>query len=265
MTTIGFEYKKKNNETPFETFLRYTNEKEKSAAKLATILKSKLNKDVSILDFGTGNGEYLDLALSQIGVRISDAMKLTLVEPSSDLVSQLECRFAKRMPLPSLTVVSSDMQNFKSDDTFDVILMSHLFYHLPRESWTMQLSKALSMLSVDGALIIVLREKDDAYDFKMAFKPLLFDASFKALTIDDVLEVLPKEWTLRVEKQLASSQLHIPFKTSPEDTVSIIEFYLNKEWSDISPRIQESSLEYIRAKNGVFNQLDGIAVVEKVG
>jgi hypothetical protein len=73
-----------------------------------------------------------------------------------------------------------------------------------------------------------------------------------------------KGLTLNVEKRLASSELHIPIETSPEDTVSIIEFYLNKEWCDIPPRIQESCLEFIRKKNCKFKQVDGIAVVKKV-
>jgi len=264
MTTTGFEYKNKKNETPFETFLRYTDEKKKSATKLATILEKKLSKATKVLDVGTGNGEYLDLALSKVGANMSDNVELTLVEPSADLVAQLENRFAKRFASANLKIIHSSLQDFKSDNSFDVILMSHLFYHLPREFWTVELSKALSVLKEEGVLIIVLREKDDAYDFKMAFKPLLFDASFRALTIDDVLAVLPKEPTLHVEKQLASSELHIPIETDPEDTVSIIEFYLNKEWQDIPWRIQESSLEFIRKKNGVFKQVDGIAVVKRV-
>lgn len=265
MATTGFEYKKKKNETPFETFLRYTDEKEKSAVELAVALQKKLSKGSVILDIGTGNGEYLDLALSKVEARVLDDVQLTLVEPSADLVAQLESRFAKRLPLSSVKVVNSGLQDFKTDDSFNVILMSHLFYHLPRGSWTAELSKALSILKEGGVLIIVLREKDDAYDFKMAFKPLLFDASFKALTIDDVLEVLPNQPVLRVEKQLVSSELHIPIESDLEDTVSIIEFYLNKEWRDIPADIKQSAMKFIRDKKGVFKQLDGIALVERAG
>lgn len=265
MTTAGFEYKKKKTETPFETFLRYTDEKEKSVIVLATILQKSLSKTANVLDIGTGNGEYLDLALTKAGAKASDGVRLTLVEPSTDLVAQLESRFTKHFPLSHVKVVNSGLQDFKTKDSFDVILMSHLFYHLPRESWAAELSKALSMLKEGGVLIIVLRGKDDAYDFKMAFKPLLFDASFKALTIGDVLEVLPKQPALRVEKQLASSELHIPIETDLEDTVSIIEFYLNKEWRDMPAEIQQSAMKFIRDKNGTFKQVDGIALVERAG
>jgi SAM-dependent methyltransferase len=165
-------------------------------------LQKNLDKNTNILDIDIGNGEHLDLALSNIDLEKSSNVKLNLVEPNADLATQLEDRFVKRFPLSNFKVINTSLQDFKSNDIFDVVLMSHLFYHLPRISWTTELSKALSLLKENGLLIIVLREKDDAYNFKMAFKLLLFDASFKALTIDDVLETLPKKPILRIDKQL---------------------------------------------------------------
>ena len=259
MTTPGFEYKKKKNETPFETFLRYTDEKEQSATKLSTLLQTRLKEGSHILDVGTGNGEYLNLALSK--TNIPDGVKLTLVEPSNDLVTRLEGRFEKQFPSINVRIVSSDLQAFDSNEKFDAILMSHLFYHVPRKIWGEQLAKALSLLTPTGVLIIVLREKDDAYYFKMMFKPILFDTSFKALTIDDVLDALPEAAALHIAKQTAASELKIPVEENFDDTISIIEFFLNKEWSDIPSSIQQSSLQFIKDKKGVFKQLDGIAVV----
>lgn len=260
MNTVGFEYKKKEAETPFETFLRYTNEKEQSAAKLARVLQERLSESSRLLDIGTGNGEYLGLALSKANV--PDGVKLTLVEPSNDLNTRLKDRFEKQFS--SIRVGATDLQNFDSNEAFDIILMSHLFYHIPRTSWPEQLTKALSLLKQNGLLIIVLREKDDVYDFKMAFKPQLFNTTFKALTIDDVLDSLPNEPKLRVTRQTAASELKIPFKDDLADTESIIEFFLNKEWHEMPSSIRQASLEFIESKEGTFRQLDGIALVEKL-
>lgn len=262
MTVPGFEYKNKKNETPFETFLRYSDEKEQSAVKLATVFHEKVNGPSRILDIGTGNGEYLELALSKIDSKALNETTLTLVEPSDDLAVQLINRFSKLLSPNRVKIINSDLQTFKSDDTFDIVLMSHLFYHIPRNTWAQELSKALSLLKKDGILIIVLREKDDAYDFKMAFKPSLFDASFKALIIDDVLDALPDE-SLHIERLSSFSKLHIPFKTSMEDTISIVEFYLNKEWADIPLHIQQSSLDFIKKRKNVFKQVDGIAIISR--
>lgn len=263
MTNPGFEYKNKKNETPFETFLRYSDEKEQSARKLATVFRQRVNGPSSILDIGTGNGEYLELALSKIDSKAVNETTLTLVEPSDDLVTQSISRFSRLLSPHKVKVINSDLQAFKSDDTFDIVLMSHLFYHIPRKTWTQELSTAISLLKKDGILIIVLREKDDAYDFKMEFKPSLFDASFKALVIDDVLDALPENKSLHIERLSSFSKLHIPFKTSMEDTISIVEFYLNKEWADIPSHIQQASLDFIGKRKGIFKQVDGIAVISR--
>lgn len=259
--STGFEYRNKKNETPFETFLRYTNEKEQSATELAKIFQERLSRDSHILDIGAGNGEYLDLALSKVNV--PNEVKLTLVEPSSDLNVQLKKRFEKQFG-SDMSVINSDMQVFDSSERFDIILMSHLFYHIPRTAWATQLAKAISLLRQNGALIIVLREKDDVYDFKMTFKPLLFDRSFRALVIDDVLDALPKKPKLSVVKHEAASELRIPLEESLDDTVSIVEFFLNKEWDEIPPTVQQSALSFIKERKNIFKQLDGIAIVEKL-
>lgn len=258
----GFEYINKKTETPFETFLRYTDEKEQSAVKLASILEKKLHDGSTILDIGTGNGEYLKLALSKL--ENLKGLKLGLVEPSDDLTAQLEDRLRGLSATNNITVISSDLQNFVSSEKFDVILMSHLFYHIPRPIWAEQLTKALSLLKSNGTLIVVLREKDDAYDFKMEFKPLLFDVSFKALTIEDVLSELPISEKLKITRHTSLSELRVPLDQNMDDSVSIIEFYLNKQWIDIPASIQLDSLEFIRDRGGILKQRDGIAEIVKL-
>lgn len=263
MTSLEFEHKNSKSETRFETFLRYSNEKERSASKLTAILRQKLDQSSAVLDIGTGNGEYLRLALADIEPKTVRKIMLTLVEPSDNLVAHLKDRFAKLLPSHRLKIVNSDLQSFKSSGSFDVILMSHLFYHIPRASWRQEVSKAVSMLKSDGILILVLREKDEVYDFKMAFKPQMFDASLKPLVLDDVIETLPENEAFRIERQVSLSELHIPIETNMDDTVSIIEFYLNKEWVDIPEDIQQASLDFIKERGNVLKQVEGIAVISR--
>jgi cyclopropane fatty-acyl-phospholipid synthase-like methyltransferase len=259
MTTPGYVYQNKGSETPFETFLRYSDQKEKSASKLATILRTALGRSSSVLDVGTGNGEYLKLALSHLDQEVASAITLTLIEPSNDLVGQLAGVFSAHR----VAIINSDLQSFESDSGYDVILMSHLFYHIPRSDRAKELTKALSLLKSGGVLIIVLRGKDDAYDFKMTFMPQLSDTFSQSLTLDSVLEDLPEATDLSVQKQSSLSELHIPTHTSPEDTESIIEFYLDQEWAAIPASIQQAVLDFIEQKNNLFRQVDEIAVVSK--
>ncbi len=117
---VGFEYLDKQGETVFETFLKYTNEKEKSSALLGKILKRLLNKDgMTFLDVGAGNGEYLRLSINRI--KSLKRVKFTLLEPSSDLVKRLRLTI-KNFPINStVEVVHSTFEDFTANDQFDVI------------------------------------------------------------------------------------------------------------------------------------------------
>lgn len=254
---VGFEYSGKKDETPFETFLRYTDEKHKSATQLSVILQDRLTRGVDILDVGAGNGEYLHLALAKI--KSPEDITLTLVEPSDNYVAQLSTRYSDLSGIKVKTVHST-LEDFSSDQKFDAILMSHM---LSRSSWNEQLTKGLSLLKPNGALIIVLRGKDDVYTFKMRFKPLLFGEAYKALIIDDVLEKLSSDNRFKVSKHPVPSELRVPFREDIDDTKAVIEFYLNKRWVDIPASVQQEVLRYIADKKGRLSQLDCIAVIER--
>lgn len=258
MGTNGMEYKNKQEESPFETFLKYTDEKEKSSAQLAKVLQEDV-RNLSILDIGTGNGEYLALTLTK--VKHVEYFHITLIEPSRDLSSQLATRFANILDTVNIRVFPHEFDSFSSANKFDVILASHLYYHIPRPSWAMQLDKMLLLLKPGGRLIVVLREEDDAYKFKMAFKPLIHDKNFKALVLDDVLAALPKQNKLKITRHTVFSELHIPFDNK-KDTISIIEFYLNEQWKNIPKSVQSTALKFIKEKDSIFQQVDGIAVIQ---
>lgn len=252
--SLGFEYNNKASGSPFETFLRYTDEKEKSSEALASIL-STVNAS-SLLDVGAGDGQYLELTLSKVNPSLG--IELTLVEPSRDLIKQLSKRFKHHYAM----ILNSSLDDFSTAEKFDVVLASHLFYHIPKNERQKQLHRLLSFLNPDGLLILVLREQDDAYEFKMSFKPLLFDKNFKALVLDDILTYLSEE-ELSVARYKVESRLEFPYEKSLDDTISIIEFYLNMPWDKIPDHIQKEILSYLKSKKYLFNLIDGIAVIQK--
>lgn len=260
-----FEYQRKSTETPFETFLRYTNEKELSANVLAQILKKILSPQpqLSILDIGTGNGEYLERALSEANLNIS--ANITLLEPSRDLVTELQRRIPHFPSQYTCQIIQGTWEQFQSHSKFDCILASHL-YHIKREDYFDSFSKMIDYLKPKGRLMYVLRQIDDAYHFKMSFKPRLFGEQFQAKTLEESLQTfthISERQALEISLHQSVSQLSIPLETNFEDAVAIIEFYLNKPWSEISPALQSEIIGYIKAKKCIFEQIDGIAVIAK--
>lgn len=264
--SVGLEYTKKRIETPFETFLKYTDEKEASSRELSDLLKKIIGgrSNTHFLDIGTGNGEYLKLALEKANLK--GLIEFVLLEPSEDLVLGLEKNIKGFPKNFTAKVVIDTWENYVSSDRFDVILASHL-YHIPSSEYLKQFSKMIRYLKNGGVLVFVLRQVDDPYHFKMEFKPLLFGENFKAKTLDEALITFNKisdtVTPLDIKKYKSLSRLTIPYEGNIDDTQSIIEFYLNKHWEEIPQNIQSEVLAFIKERKGIFDQVDGIAVIKK--
>ena len=229
MKKVCFEYRKggTGNETPFEIFLKYTDEKEKSSAVLGKILSRLLaREDITCLDIGSGNGEYLRLALSK--VRDLKKVSITLLEPSVDLARRLHST-AKLFPRgASVRVARSSFEDFTTDERFDIVLASHVplakddLARLPAVYMRM-----LGLLKPNGSLIVVLRGKDDVHRFRTKFKSRLIGRKYRSLTIDDaerVLRRVTKTASLRLSKFIAKVTLRLPYPGNIRDVILVAEF-----------------------------------------
>lgn len=260
---VGLEYKQKDgNIPPFLTFLKYTDEKEKSAKVVSKIL-GNLSANQSLLDIGAGNGDYLLLILNY-----SDnpqGLNYLLLEPNTDLANILHTRTAEFPQASRIEVINKTWEDFMPDKKFDYILASHL-YHIQPSTYEETFLKMVTCLSDGSKLIFILRDVDDVHEFKKTFKPILFDRGFTPKILDEtipIFEELARIHKLKLLRHQSISNLDIPINTNMEDTRSIVEFFLNMHWEDIPANIQNDALEFIRQKNGRFKQIDGILEVSK--
>lgn len=264
---VGFEYHNEKRETAFETFLRYSNEKEKSSTVLGKILDHLLVEEcMTVLDVGSGNGEYLKLSLSK--AKIPRKTKLTLLEPSRDLVKRLGVA-TKQFPDGSIVrVVHSTLEDFATEDRFDVILISHVPLAKDQADKLPGIyRKILGLLKPKGSLIIVLRGKDDIHEFRNMFKSSLMSRDYQSVMIDDVIEMFMnldnKGIPLHISRYRAHAKLCMPYPNNMRDVISIVEFFLNKKWDEFPNNIRNAVLDYIRQKNGVLKLIDGFVIVRK--
>lgn len=258
------EYRKSGEKTNFEVFLSHTTQKEASAAKLADLLGVAIKPNGKLLDIGAGNGEFLAQTLSQM--QGAEDFDVTLVEPSEDLSNQLSERFSAIVADRRLHVAPGGFDELSEGQVaYDIILASHLFYHFPRRKWEAELRRMLSLLSDDGKLIVILRGKDDVYEFMSTMKPLLF-ADYdpdKTVTMDSLLEFWPQESRSTLAMHAVDATLTVPLEDNPQDAIAIIEFYLRADWDSIPAEIQQKCLDFVRQKGNVLQQKDVIAVAER--
>lgn len=253
----------KRTETPFQTFLRYTDEKPQSARVLGQVLEGELLQEgMSFLDIGSGTGDYLQLALGHFNCPSST--RFTLLEPSSDLLTALTDQVGQFPDPAKVEIVQATLEGYETAKPFDIALAAHL-YHIPSEEMPNQFLKMLQLVKPGGTLLYVLREIDDAYKFKMEFKSKLFGESFQAQTLQGNLQIfqqLAQQIPIDITTYRAQATLEFPLDNMDE-TQAIIEFFLNKRWQEIPEVIQEEALQFIQARNGVFQAIDGIASIKR--
>lgn len=259
---VGFEYLGSGKETAFETFLRYCDEKEKSSVVLGSILQNLLISNSSLLDVGAGNGDYLRLSLEKLTTHVR--LDLTMIEPSQSLIKKLEAMTGRFLIDHGVRVLCERFEEVELDQQYDIVLASHLPF--PKEKLSEIYSKMISLLKPTGRLIVVLREKDDAHEFRTRFKPVLEGEGYQSLTLDDALEVLnglSSGAVFQVSAYSAPSVLTIPLRDNKKDEITLIEFFLNQKWREIPKYVRKDILEYIERKDGIFRLVDGFAIVSR--
>jgi SAM-dependent methyltransferase len=104
------------------------------------------------LDIGAGTGDVTDLLYQRCD-------HLTLVEPVPEFCSELRQRFS------GAEVHAGRLQTSSfPDETFDIILASHVLYYVELADWLLQLERCWDWLSPGGQLVLVLNsEKSDWY------------------------------------------------------------------------------------------------------
>lgn len=246
----------KEDVTPFEVYLKYSNEKETSIKQLSKIL-SNLNPK-KILDVGCGDGTYLLNSLSN-----NKDIDITLLEPSKDLYSKLK----ENTKHTRYKCINQTFEQFyeNNEQAFDLVLASHL-YHFTQEEYNILISQLTSLLEDKGTLIWIERGIDDITDFKKKFKtkllPNRYPNNWEPRNYEKALGIL-KEKSSDTHLVLNNSVLEFPYKENLDDVIAIVEFYLNIDWSSIPKDIQEEILSYISSKKGIFNQGEGIVIYTK--
>jgi len=260
----SFEYRRKGtNIPPFLTFLKYTDEKEKSAEVVSKILNN-FKKNQKLLDIGAGNADYLLLILKHLGN--PKGLQYYLLEPSKDLINILKNRGSDFPNNSKLEIINSTWEEYNPTQRFDYILASHL-YHISKEDYQRDFIKMTSSLIKGGKLIFILRDADDVYEFKKTFGPLLFNEDYVPKILDETLPIfvrIAKKNNLSIKRHKAIACLNIPIDKSEQDTKRIIEFFLSKQWKDIPKEIQLDALDFIKKKEGKFEQIDGILEITKL-
>jgi ubiquinone/menaquinone biosynthesis C-methylase UbiE len=259
LSTLNHQYKnRKNTLTPFEIYLKYSNEKDVSVKQLHKILSNFKKDSIKILDVGSGDGSYLIESLPK-----NNSFHITSLEPSKSLYKKLGRNTKK---LSNFKTTNQTFEEFYkcNDEKFDIVLASHL-YHFPQEEYPIFISQLITVLNDKGTLIWIERGIDEITEFKKKYKTMLLPKRYPLNWIPrnykralDILNKKPGQTKLILNR----SELNFPSKENLGEIIAIVEFYLNIDWITIHNDIQNEILDYIFSKK-ILKQEEGVLIYQK--
>ncbi len=260
ISTLNHQYKDKiNSLTPFEIYLQHSSEKEVSIKCLHKILSRFKNNSLKILDVGSGDGTYLLKSLPE-----DKDFEITFLEPSEDPFSKLKKNTKDNSNYKCINQTFKEFYK-NTNEKFDIVLASHL-YHFTQKEYPIFIFQLIFLLNDTGTLIWIERGIDEIAEFKKRFKtkllPNRYPDKWQPRNYKKALGIL-KEKSGKTELIINRSELKFPYRENLDETIAIVEFYLNIDWISIPKLIQKKILKFISNRNGTLKQEEGIIIYQK--
>lgn len=101
----------------------------------------RLPQRPSLLDVGAGPGT--------VARRLAPYFSsLTLLEPNKEQLAGFE--------LPGAEILHDTLEGFRSEGTYDLVLCSHMLYHVPIPEWGGSVDRLLALVEPEGFCVVVL-------------------------------------------------------------------------------------------------------------
>jgi len=253
--------------TGYEVFLAASTQKRVLGTFLAGILNHIPIVSYDLLDIGAGDGKLWE-EMANAGVDIQRYIYHGL-EPNEHYLTLLQKRMRGLLNGEGrVWLVNQFYERYTSRKKFGVILASHL-YHSKPEELEAEHERMIRSLVRGGSLIYVRWKPDDLIAFKEAFRGSVQDPGSVWVSFDDAMQTFRSIATripLSINEYTLHSELRFPLD-SPDNTKKIIEFATDNTWPKALPgeRILDPTylamLGYIHQHGGVFNLIEGVAVV----
>lgn len=224
----------------FETFLKYTNQKNQTKKKLDKLIKTLPKRNVFI-DVGAGNGEIT----SRYNGRSSELefAQTIAIEPNSNLCQKL------RLNCPNTQIIPQSIEQVNLSTLADFIVCSHVFYYVYKSAWLSRLEKLVSWLNNDGLLVLILQNyKSDC--MKMIYKFIGKYYNLIALK-DRFAKSHPQQYDVTMD--FVEATVNVP---NFEEAYTIAEFMLNNFTIPKPPPLRRDLQDYLQQnclnKEGIY-------------
>jgi Methyltransferase domain len=156
----------------FQVFLDHTDQKAKVQQWLNRLVKTLPTRRVFI-DVGAGNGKVTSWFIDSFDQTIA-------IEPNESLRAEL------KKNCPQIEVLPERILDAEIAASGDLVLCSHLLYHIDGAEWMVNLERLASWLSLKGVLVVVLQHHEsECMQMLQHFFDRRFDLTALARTFQD--------------------------------------------------------------------------------
>lgn len=258
------------NRAFFKEFLRRTDQKEE-INKFLIENYTKPGKKLKILGLGTGSGEDVIDFLTYLN-RKGVEFQFVFVDPSRELFDVFKVKVKKHKLSKNIShIFISKFEKFCTDNKFDIIIASHVFYYL--KDWEPIIKKIISLLKTNGdAFIFMQSEESDNFKFRNTQLKYIYGKKYKEKSAEQLVRLI-KKLKLPYKSRAVISKLDVSGivsrKSVPSRAKSLLSFLIRKKFDDLETNVKLKIVNYFknncRPNNSsiIFSLVDKCIILKK--
>jgi SAM-dependent methyltransferase len=225
-------------EDGYSIFLQRSDFREKILEKFSTLasITFRERNELSVLDVGCGNGQMTLRYLNELG-RTNSNIKLTLLEPAQESLEK-----AATLLKPAVTELKT-ISKLPDNETYDLIIASYVFYHLPPDT----IARIASQIKPKGSFAIMMGTSEHPLKSHPILQSVTAHGSSDNLI--PFLNALEDSQNFKINRHRVETKLNFEGLREngsfSDEAKSLLSFSLNKNFHELN----ESS---INAINEIF-------------
>ena len=212
----------------FKHFNVFSKQVDLIAQTITSYLKDKgieSNRNFRFLDIGANDGELTDKVVDILR-GFGKMPDVTALEPDKETYRKL-----KHKPYNLVKSRLEDWLAIENSTTFDLVLCSHILYHIPEEKWGEITDGLRRRLNNNGNLMVVLDSDDSSiYRFGNSLKLPTQIRDFGKLVFAQDYQRRLEEKNIPYDQRTINSLMEIP---SYEEMISILAFLYRTQQAEI--------------------------------
>lgn len=232
-------------------------------------------KTYRILDVGSSDGALIENLIDKLSTQLKTKIEIIALEPDQETFSHLREKFEKVSCVKTgwsvdclLTNLEDYLSKRKYLHKFDLILCSHVFYHLKPSQWNNIILTFQKRLEKKGKIVVILDSYGSPiYKFKKEIVPFFqenYASSFGNEISAEMFMNFIHEKNIEYHNKIIKSHIIIPINSKVENLIRLLTFLFRHNFNLKNKdmlKIMQFANKYINGKFYIFPWRENIFTI----